>query len=224
MPMDLKTKVNFAISLALVALAGMGWLSLKESQNLTEAARWVSHTRDVLETSESFRSHLSEAGIARRALLQGDSKQIDAFNAAAHASLADFHSLRNLTIDNREQQKRLDRLEPLVHARLAVLEKSVAAHRLVTDRLAADGLATNRLAVKDAALQTDLTNQSTGILVQIADEMREFQNVERELLRKRSSKAEDGAQRTSRDDTILSLFVFCFIVIATAGLNRELSR
>jgi diguanylate cyclase (GGDEF)-like protein len=224
MALELKTKVNLAISIALTALAVMGWLSLRESQNLTEADRWVSHTRDVLETSESFRSHLSEAGMARRIFLQGDRKQIDVFRAAANASLADFNALRQMTTDNHEQQKRLDRLEPLVHARLAVLEKSITAHRLVTDRLAADGLATNRLAVKDAALQTDLTNQSTGILVQIADEMREFQNVERELLRKRSSKAEDGAQRTSRDDTILSLFVFCFIVIATAGLNRELSR
>jgi diguanylate cyclase (GGDEF)-like protein len=35
---------------------------------------------------------------------------------------------------------------------------------------------------------------------------------------------EEGARRTSRDDTILSFFIFCFIVIAAAGLNRELSR
>src|SRR5580704_8505785 len=104
MPMDLKTKVNFALSIALAALAGMGWLSLRESQNLTEADRWVSHTRDVIETSESFRSHLSEAGMARRVFLQGDSKQIDVFNTAANASLADFNALRNLTTDNPEQQ------------------------------------------------------------------------------------------------------------------------
>jgi CHASE3 domain sensor protein len=81
----------------------MGWLSLRESQNLTEASQWVSHTRDVLETSETFRSHLSEAGIARRVFLQGDGKQIDVFTTAANASLADFKALRNLTADNREQ-------------------------------------------------------------------------------------------------------------------------
>jgi diguanylate cyclase (GGDEF)-like protein len=207
--MDLKTKVNFAISLALVALAGMGWLSLRESQNLTEADRWVSHTRDVLETSESFRSNLSEAGIARRVFLQGDSKQIDVLNAAAKASLADLNALRSLTSDNQEQQKRLDRLEPLVRARLAVLEKSIAAH----------GPRAN-----DEPLQNDLTNQSTAVLAQIAQQTREFQNVERELLRRRSNEAEDGARRTSRDEEILSLFGFCFIAIATAGLNRELSR
>jgi len=190
-------------------LAVMGWLSLRESQNLAEADRWVSHSRDVLETSESFRSHLSEAGIARRVFLEGDSEQINVFNNAANASLADFNSLRHLTIDNQEQQKRLDRLEPLLHARLAVLEKSIAAHRL---------------APKNEFLQNQLTNQSTSILVQIAEQTREFQNVERELLRRRSGKAQDGAQRTSRDDTILSFFAFSFIVIATAGLNRELSR
>src|SRR5580698_288996 len=104
MPVELKTKVNFALFLALAALASMGWLSLRESQNLTEADRWVSHTRDVLETSESFRSHLSEAGMARRVFLQGDSEQIDVFKAAAKASLADFNALRALTADNPEQQ------------------------------------------------------------------------------------------------------------------------
>jgi diguanylate cyclase (GGDEF)-like protein len=209
MPVELKTKVNFAISIALAALAGMGWLSLRESQNLTEADRWVSHTRDVLETTASFRSHLSEAGIARRVFLQGDSKQIDVFNAAGNASLADFNALRNLTTDNQEQQKRLDLLEPLVHARLAVLEKSIAAHRRVAN---------------DESLQDDLTKQSTSVVAHLAEQTREFENVERELLRQRSSKAEDDARRTSRDDTILSFSVFCFIVIATAGLNRELSR
>jgi GGDEF domain-containing protein/CHASE3 domain sensor protein len=209
MPVELKTKVNLAISKALAALAGMSWLSLRESQNLTEADRWVSHTRDVIETSESFRSHLSEAGTARRVFLQGDSKQIDVFNAAANASLADFNALRNLTTDNQEQQKRLDRLEPLLRARLAVLEKSIAAHRL---------------GANDEALQNNLTSQSTSVLAQIAEQTREFQNVERELLRQRSSQAEEGARKTSRDDTILSFSVFCFIVIATAGLNRELSR
>src|ERR1700677_2110734 len=167
MPVELKTKVNFALSLALVALAGIGWLSLRQSQNLTEADRWVSHTRDVLETSESFRSHLSEAGMARRVFLQGDSKQIDVFNAAAKASLADFNALRQQTTDNQQQQKRLDRLEPLVHARLAVLEKSIAAHRLVAN---------------DESLQDNLTKQSTSVVAHLAEQTREFENVERELL------------------------------------------
>jgi diguanylate cyclase (GGDEF)-like protein len=209
MPVELKTKVNFALSLALVALAGIGWLSLRQSQNLTEADRWVSHTRDVLETSESFRSHLSEAGIARRVFLQGDSKQIDVFNAAVSASLADFKTLQALTADNPEQQKRLDRLEPMVHERLSALEKSIAAHRL---------------AANDEALQNNVTNQQTSVVAQLAEQTREFQNVERELLRRRSSQVRESAQRTSRDNTILSLAVMCFIVIATAGLNRELSQ
>ena len=209
MPVELKTKVNFALSLALVALAGIGWLSLRQSQNLTEADRWVSHTRDVLETSESFRSHLSEAGIARRVFLQGDSKQIDVFNAAVSASLADFKTLQALTADNPEQQKRLDRLEPMVHERLSALEKSLAAHRL---------------AANDEALQNNVTNQQTSVVAQLAEQTREFQNVERELLRRRSSQVRESAQRTSRDNTILSLAVMCFIVIATAGLNRELSQ
>jgi diguanylate cyclase (GGDEF)-like protein len=100
-------------------------------------------------------------------------------------------------------------MDPSVQARLAVLEKSIAAHKL---------------AANDDSLQNNLTKQSTSVVAQLAEQMREFENVERELLRQRSSKAEDGARKTSRDNTILSFSVFCFIVIATVGINRELSR
>jgi len=209
MPLELKTRVNLAIGIALVALAGMGWLSLSESHNLTEADRWVSHTHAVLDSDASFRSHLSEAGIARRLFLQGDTKQADVYKVAANASLADFHALRYLTADNPEQQKRIDRLEPLLQKRLALLEKSIAAHKLRAN---------------DQALQNDLTNQSIALVAELAEQTREFENVERELLNQRSNQAEDGARRTSRDALVLSLSVFCFVMIATVALNRELSR
>jgi diguanylate cyclase (GGDEF)-like protein len=209
MSIGLKTKANLAIAFALAALAGMGCLSLRANRNVTEADRWVSHTRDVLETSESLRSHISDAGIARRIFLQGDRKQIDVFKSAANVSLADFQALRNLTGDNKEQQQRLDRLAPLIHARLEILKESLAHHQEVAN---------------DESLQKDITDQSTILVAQLAEQIRGFENVEKDLLQKRSTWAEESLRKTSRVDGILGLSVFCFIVIATVGLNRELSR
>jgi diguanylate cyclase (GGDEF)-like protein len=209
MTIGLKTKASLAIGFALIALAGMGWLSLRENRNVTEADRWVSHTRDVLEANASLRSHLSDAGIARRIFLQGDGKQIEVFDTAAKVSLADFAALRAMTSDNNEQRKRLDRLEPLIHARLAVLQKSIIGHQ--------NG-------ANDESLQKNLSDQFTALVAQFVDQVREFETVEKDLLQKRSTRAEESVRKTSRIDGILGLSVFCFIVVATAGLNRELFR
>jgi diguanylate cyclase (GGDEF)-like protein/PAS domain S-box-containing protein len=209
MSLELKTKANIAIGIALAALAGMGWLSLRENRNLAEADQWVAHTHEVLDVSVALHSHLSDAGLARRMFLQGDAKQKDVFNAAVNASMADFSRLRELTRDNPEQQSRLDRLEPVVEARLEILKKSISVYSENP---------------KDDSTQEALTDELIAAAAQFSDQAHEFETVEKELLRQRSMTAEESVLSTSRADTILSFSVFCFIIIATAVLNAEWSR
>jgi diguanylate cyclase (GGDEF)-like protein/PAS domain S-box-containing protein len=209
MSIGLKMKANITIAVALLALAGMGWLSVREKRNLTEADLWVSHTHEVLDTSASLRSQVSDAGIARRLFVQGDSKQIDVFNAAVVASLAAFKKLQYLTVDNKEQQTRLGLLEPLLKTRLTVLQESITLHLRSRN---------------DQQAQERLTSESIGVIAQFAQQANEFENTERALLRRRSAKSEENARITSTADAILSLSVFVFIVIATAVLNHEWSR
>jgi diguanylate cyclase (GGDEF)-like protein/PAS domain S-box-containing protein len=204
---ELRTKANVAIGLALAALIGMGWLSIRENRNLLEADRWVSHTHEILETSAAVRAHLSDAGMARRLFLEGNPRQAAVFRAASSATLADFQTLRKLTADNSAQQKRLDRLQPLVEARLAILDRSITAHGN---------------SEKDEAFQKDLTDQSTRLLQQFVEQAHEFDNVEKELLGRRSEWASEGARKTSTIDFILTLSVFCFVLISVVALNQEL--
>jgi diguanylate cyclase (GGDEF)-like protein/PAS domain S-box-containing protein len=209
MSIKVKTKANIAIAIALATLAGFGWLSLRESRNLMDADRWVSHTHDVLDVSASLRSHLLDAGVARRIFLQGDSSQVEVFNTAANASLADFNRLNNLTADNKDQQKRLDRMQPLLQARLAGMRKSISVHL--------EG-------ANDESFQKDIAIQLVNEAAQFAEQAREFDSVEKDLLRERSARADENARATSRIDSILSLLAFGFIIIAAINLNRELSR
>jgi diguanylate cyclase (GGDEF)-like protein/PAS domain S-box-containing protein len=209
MPINVKTKANIAIGIVLATLVSLGWLSLRENHNLIDADRWVSHTHDVLEGSASLRSHLLDAGVARRIFLQGETSQIEVFNAAADASLADFNRLRSLTADNKEQQRRLDGLEPLLHSRLADMKQSISVH------LKGDG---------DESSQKEIGIQLVNEAAQFAEQIKEFDGVEKELLRERSALADENARATSRIDIILSLSVFGFIIIAAVNLNRELFR
>ncbi len=207
--MGSKTKANIAIGIALAALAGLGWLSLRENQNLAQADLWVSHTHEVLDTVASMRSHLTDAGLARRMFLQGDSKQIEILDATANAALADFRRLRGETSDNASQQARLERLAPVLQERIALLKKSAFIHSAIA---------------RDESLQENLTNQLAPVIAQFAQQSREFENVEKELLRQRSMRADEIVRSTAKIDAVLTVFVFCFIIIATAVLNRELSR
>lgn len=79
--MSLRSKTNIAIFFVLAALATMAGFSFRESRRLADKDRWVSHTRDVLEMSESLRSHLADAGAARRAYTSGTTKYLADFNS-----------------------------------------------------------------------------------------------------------------------------------------------
>jgi diguanylate cyclase (GGDEF)-like protein/PAS domain S-box-containing protein len=205
----LRTKANTAIGLAFVALIGMAWLSVRENRKLLEADRWVEHTHEVLEESASLRAHLSDAGIARWLVIQGNESQVSAFRVAERASLTNLTSLRASTEDNLNQQKRLDELAPIVDARLAVMEKSVAIHASVKN---------------DEALQKDLTNQSALLVRQFVEQSHEFDNAEKSLLAERSDWAAKSVRTTSRIGFVLVFFAFGFIALAAVALNRELVR
>lgn len=195
--------------MALATLAAIGGFSIQENRNLLDANRWIFHTHEVLETCGSLRGHLSDAGIARRLFLQGNKNQSSVFRGAASASLMDLNTLRRLTADNADQQRRLDRLEPIITARLALLDKSIAVHADIKN---------------DEALQRDMTDQSARLLQQFTEGSREFEDAERELLRKRSDLAAESLRKTSRTDILLTLAVFGVIVMAAIALNRELSQ
>src|SRR5262249_27778033 len=111
--MGLRGKTNIAVLFVLAALATMAGFSFRESRSLAEKDRWVSHTRDVIELSESLRSRLADAGAARRAYLSGAAKDLADFDAANKLVLKDFGTLRALTADNPEQQTRLNELQPI---------------------------------------------------------------------------------------------------------------
>ncbi|MFI5421132.1 MAG: CHASE3 domain-containing protein, partial [Nitrososphaerales archaeon] len=118
----------------MTTLAAIGWFSLQRNHSTEEMDRLVSHTRDVLESSELLRAHVYDAASTRRAYtLWGDSTQIDAFNLADKSARADFETLHKLTVDNAQQQITLAQMEPLIKSRLSLLKASVELHQRTQD-------------------------------------------------------------------------------------------
>jgi diguanylate cyclase (GGDEF)-like protein len=208
--LSLKVKTNIAFLGALLTLATMSWFSFRESRRLADMDRRVSHTRDVFELTESLRSHMADAGAARRAyLLTGEQKQSDVFSSAGNSALADLAALRKLAADNPSQTVPLAAVEPLLRSRLSILKSSMDLHQKTTD---------------DRNAQDALTDQGAKLSAQFLDLIHGFEAVQRDLLQQSTTEAEVSSQRARKVYTSLGVSIFLFLIVALAVLNRELSR
>jgi len=208
--LSLKDKANIAFIVALMTLAIIGWFSFQRNRSTEEKDELVSHSRDVLEASEAFRSHVYDAAAARRAyVLWRDPKQAEAFSQAYKLALADFARLGKLTADNTEQQINLTQIKPLMNARLSLLNESVELHQRSQD---------------DEKQQNALNDQSARISTQLTELIDVFDRAERGLLQQRTIAAQVSYHRKTWVNVFLSIFVFVFLILTLGLLNRELHR
>ena len=208
--MSLKNKTNIAFFVALITLAIIAWFSLERSRGVEEKDQLVSHSRDVLEASELFRSHVYDAAAARRAYtLWKDPAQFEAFRQAYKSALADYATLRKITADDANQQVKLSQLEPLLNARLSLLKESVELHQALQD---------------DGKQQVAFNDQSAKISTQLTEQIDVFGRVERKLLQERMALAQASNRRTIWVNAFLAISVFLFLILTLGLLNRELSR
>ena len=206
----MKSKSNIAFLLALVVLAGIGWYSLQESGRQVERDRLVSGAHDVLETSASLRSHLENATAARRDYIRsGDPTQVEICESMADTTLADLVNLRRITIENPDQYRRLDKLEPLLRSRLAWLRSSVEMHRQHPE---------------DRTLTDANAAQMPQLVAQIVDQINQFDEIEKELLQQRSAEALANSLRSARTSEVLTISTCLVLIMALVVFNIELSR
>jgi PAS domain S-box-containing protein len=136
-----KIVVGFAASV--LALAGIGWFSYRTTSDLTEAENLVSHTYKVIATLESGRAILTDAETAQRGyLLTGDGNFLkDCTNAQAQVA-GWVDNLRSVVSDNPAQLNRLDKLQPLISRRLAILNDRIKLRQEQGLQAAANAVAT----------------------------------------------------------------------------------
>ena len=197
--------------MALVTLGIIGWFSFQGNRNTDEKDHLVSHARDILEASESLRSHMYGAAAARRAYtLWGDPRQIDAFNQASNSAPADFATLRKLkSEDPEEESSSLAQMESIIKERLALLKASIELHRNTGD---------------DRKQQAAFDDHSTKLNAQFTELLDVFDRAEQDILKQRSAAAQVSYQRGIKINAFLGVSVFLFLILTLGLLNRELSR
>jgi signal transduction histidine kinase len=142
---------------------------------------WIDHTFDVIATSENMKAAAQNAERAQRGfLLTGTQAYLDRYRTEAGRSQELLESLRKLTVDNPEQQRRIPTLE-------TALDEWLAEQQVAVDVYGRDGAA--------AAQELLRARGGHDTLRAVAGLTDASVEAERELLAAREARAAEHAAR-----------------------------
>jgi len=170
----------FGLALLVLILAG-AFYAYRTTEQTLESLRMVDHTQQVRIELERVMESLAMAETDVRGFeLTNQDEFLDTFEPAIKKTRTSFESLRFLTNDNKDQQKQLNRLEPLLEKKADWLEKKVKAQK-----------------EKGAAEAVSLTATMTGkrLMDEIRGIIHEMKETENQLLHDRSLIAQHDSNK-----------------------------
>src|SRR5260370_23703832 len=112
-----------AASAGLLLAAVLSYLGLVRQ---LEDHEWIIHTHTVLEKLGEVRGNVTEVEAGERGyLITGDDVYLAPYDRSARELRRNLNELRQLVGDDAKQQRALQRLEPLVAAKLAFLAERI---------------------------------------------------------------------------------------------------
>ena len=176
------TKIGAGYALALFMLLVLGLFSYRNAAELIEGAKLRAHSFEVLDRLGNLLSALQDAETGQRGyLVAGEESYLQPYNAGIASISESLQELREQTIDNPLQQRRIAILEPLVSDKLAEMKETI-------DLRKNQGF--------DAALQIVRTDRGKNEMDDIRKIISDMQAEEEGLLKTRSGKENSGARAT----------------------------
>src|SRR5579859_8134475 len=128
MTWTLERKSLLAVSLVIVLLVLVDFSQYENFGRMATGSEWVTHTGQVLQQLGTLESRITATESAARGyVIAGDSHARTAYDLAIGQTQSALYRLRQLTLDNPSQQRRLELFVPLLDRRLALLEQLVAS-------------------------------------------------------------------------------------------------
>jgi PAS domain S-box-containing protein len=199
---------GFAIATAILVF--VGWQSYRNTARFAEASDWQKHTYEVLRNLDEVEARLVDAETGQRGyLLTGEEAYLEPYRTAIKNIDQTIGSLKNLTSDNPNQQKRIQILESLVENKLAELQRTI-------DLRKNEGLA--------AANRVVLEGSGKQWMDQIRAVVAEMTNEEEELLKLRTQRTNESVARSVRTILAGTLLSISLLVLCFGLLQRQLSE
>jgi signal transduction histidine kinase/ActR/RegA family two-component response regulator len=127
-PVERTLVIGFSV--ILVVLLGNMVLSYRATRTIIENERWVTHTYKVIGELDATISTIVDAESGQRGfLITGIDGYLDLYNEAISGVGDHLRSLRNLTVDNPNQQQLISILEPSVNERLSIIDETIRLRR-----------------------------------------------------------------------------------------------
>ncbi len=209
MKWSIGSKIASAFGLALAVLVVVGVVSRDSTNKLIVSAEWVRHTHQVLASLDQFLSALKDAETGQRGyLITGEMRYLEPYQNARYVADQKLKQVRELTVDNPNQQQRLIALEPLVAGKFAELQETIDLRR-------EKGFA--------PAAQVVLTDKGKNAMDSIRKLVSDMETEETSLLAKRSEDEKDRARRTNLTIILGSLGSFVLLGLAGVFLTRNIA-
>jgi signal transduction histidine kinase len=208
MRLSLGKKIAGGFGIASLILGVIGVTSYRSTIELLEDAEWRAHTYEVLDSLQIVRRQLTDAETGQRGyLITGKSNYLEPYRLATATLDQEVKSLRRLTSDNANQQRRLDALELLVARKLAELGETIALR-------------------EDKGFQAAVLVVMTDVGLKAMDDARtvigEMEGEERLLLRWREKRVRTSANNTIHIIIFGSLLAFGLVASSNFVIHRDL--
>jgi PAS domain S-box-containing protein len=137
----LSRRLQLAFGSAILALLVVGAISYRGIVESRESDRWVRHTHEVLENLQDLLAAMQTVeSNARGYLLTGNESFLEVYRAGIVRTGKDQTIVGELTVDNAEQQRRLDALETLAAQKFELAEKVLNLRRTIGLEAAVDAI------------------------------------------------------------------------------------
>lgn len=194
-------KIAAGFALSFVLLVAIGSVAYQSIGTLTHTSDAVDHTHLVLEHIASILSLVKDGETGQRGyVITGDSLFLEPYHAAVANEGLVTKELRALTVDNTNQQKRLDEAEPLIAAKFAELKRTVDLRRS---------------AGFDATAKIIAAGDGKKTMDDLRRVLAAMEQEERRLLTDRATQA--AVASSGAKSTILFGSLLCIVLVTVAG-------
>lgn len=123
-------KLSLGFGFCGLVLIVIGLTGYSSTHRLIENDKLVSHTHQVRRDLSELLSELKDAETGQRGfVITGDELFLGPYESALDQIKTSFEHVRTLTADNPDQQRRLEKLMPLIKAKLAELKRTIDLRR-----------------------------------------------------------------------------------------------
>jgi len=202
-------KLALGFAIAALALLLVGISGYRSTAHLIENDRLVSHTHEVRRKLTDLTSFLKDAETGQRGfVITADEAFLEPYRAALTEIARTLNELRNLTVDNDAQQRRLAAVQPLIDGKLSELKRTLDLRRT-------QGF--------EATLKVVAAGEGKQLMDQIRLILSQMDEEESALLKRRNTESELSAESTKAVILWGSLLGVALVAGAGTLISRSLA-